>query len=148
MLADMVVPGLALAQCVGRWGNYFNMEAYGAEIINPAWQFFPIGVLIPEHGVYIWHMATFFYESVWDFVIFAVLWFVIRKHSTRHGTVSLWYMLLYGVGRFIIEGFRTDSLMSGSVRISQMLSLALVLSASSVLLFRLFGRKKIQKEGR
>lgn len=57
---DMVVPGLLLAQAIGRWGNYFNMEAYGPEITNPAFQFFPLGVLIPSAGGYVWHMATFF----------------------------------------------------------------------------------------
>ena len=135
ILTDMIVPTLALAQAIGRWGNYFNMEAYGAAITNPAWQFFPAGVLIPDaSGAYTWHMATFFYESVWNVTVFAVLWFVIRQRKKHHGVVTLWYALLYGTGRAIIEGLRTDSLMVGAFRVSQLLSLTLALSAGVVLL--------------
>lgn len=133
LLTDIVVPGLALAQSIGRWGNYFNMEAYGREIADPAWQFFPFGVQIPQDGGYVWHMATFFYESALNLLIFLVLWFVIRKKSKVAGTVTLFYLLLYGTGRFLIEGLRTDSLMLGGFRVSQLLSLGLVI-LSAVLL--------------
>lgn len=136
LLTDAIVPGLSLAQGIGRWGNYFNMEAYGREITNPRWQFFPVGVQIPAGPGYTWHMATFFYESCWDVLVFAVLWFVVRKRSRRSGTVTLWYLLLYGTGRFFIEGLRTDSLMLGSIRISQLLSLAMVVLSGAVLLIR------------
>ena len=78
-LMDMVVPGLLLAQAIGRWGNYFNMEAYGPEITNLAFQFFPLGVLIPSAGGYVWHMATFFYESLWNAAGFAALWAMRRR---------------------------------------------------------------------
>ena len=134
LLTDMIVPTLALAQAIGRWGNYFNMEAYGAEITNPAWQFFPAGVLIPEGSGYVWHMATFFYESMWNVLVFLILWFVIRKRKKHHGVVTLWYALLYGAGRFLIEGLRTDSLMSGSLRVSQVLSGVLVAGAALTLI--------------
>jgi len=142
ILTDMIVPGLSLAQGIGRWGNYFNMEAYGQEITNPAWQFFPIGVQIPSSSGYVWHMATYFYESCWDIAIFALLWFVIRKRSQYPGNVTLWYMLLYGLGRFFIEGLRTDSLMTGSIRVSQLLSLILVVIAGSLLIIRTARFKK------
>ncbi|MBQ7850110.1 MAG: prolipoprotein diacylglyceryl transferase [Clostridia bacterium] len=146
LLTDMIVPTLALAQAIGRWGNYFNMEAYGAEITDPAWQFFPAGVLIPEGGAYVWHMATFFYESMWNLTVFLILWFVIRRRKQRHGVVTLWYALLYGTGRFLIEGLRTDSLMSGSLRVSQVLSAALALGAACALtaLVILKHRKKME----
>ena len=122
-LIDMIVPGLALAQCIGRWGNYFNMEAYGLPITNPAFQFFPMAVLIPEGGTQVWHMATFFYESLWDFGVFIALR-CLRKPCRRPGDLFGWYVLLYGAGRLIIEGLRMDSLMTsgGSARISQLLS--------------------------
>ena len=142
LLTDMIVPGLSLAQGIGRWGNYFNMEAYGQEIINPAWQFFPAGVQIPSGDGYTWHMATFFYESCWDVLVFALLWFVVRKRSNATGTTTLWYLLLYGIGRFIIEGLRTDSLMSGSIRVSQLLSLVLVVVSAGMLIFRISKLKK------
>lgn len=147
LLTDMVVPTLALAQAIGRWGNYFNMEAYGAVITNPAWQFFPIGVLIPSQDGYVWHMATFFYESMWNLIVFLVLWLIVRKRKERHGDVTLWYFLLYGVGRFLIEGLRTDSLMSGTLRVSQLLSAVLVLSSAALLVFRTVSRHRKHKGG-
>ena len=135
-LTDIIVPGLALAQGIGRWGNYFNMEAYGREITDAAWHFFPLGVQIPNGNGYTWHMATFFYESCWNIAVFALLWFVVRKHTQQVGTTTLWYLLLYGMGRFIIEGLRTDSLMLGSFRVSQLLSLLMVITAGTLLLIR------------
>ena len=135
-LTDMIVPSLALAQAIGRWGNYFNMEAYGAPITDPAWQFFPFGVQIPTGDGYAWHMATFFYESMWNLAVFLVLWFIVRKLAKRPGVTTLWYALLYGAGRFLIEGLRTDSLMAGSLRVSQVLSLILC-GISAVLLVTL-----------
>lgn len=142
ILTDMIVPGLSLAQGIGRWGNYFNMEAYGREITDPAWQFFPVGVQIPAGSGYTWHMATFFYESCWDVAVFVLLWFIIRKRSAMAGTATLWYLLLYGVGRFLIEGLRTDSLMLGSIRVSQLLSLSLVLLSAVLLVINAIQLKK------
>ena len=142
ILSDITVPGLALAQSIGRWGNYFNMEAYGREITNPAWQFFPIGVQIPSAEGYTWHMATFFYESSWNLLVFLILWFVIRKRSKATGTTTLWYLLLYGAGRFFIEGLRMDSLMTSTIRVSQLLSLVLVLLSAALLIAQAIRRKK------
>ena len=136
------MPGLALAQSIGRWGNYFNMEAYGREITDPAWQFFPIGVQIPSAEGYTWHMATFFYESSWNLLVFLILWFIIRKRSKATGTTTLWYLLLYGAGRFFIEGLRMDSLMTSTIRVSQLLSLVLVLFSSAFLIAQAIRRKK------
>ncbi len=137
-LTDLVLPGVALGQAIGRWGNYFNMEAFGRAVTNPKWQFFPVSVLIPEDGQQVWHMATFFYESAWDLMVFLALWFGVRKHAKRRGTVTLWYMLLYGLGRFFIEGLRTDSLMAGNVRVSQLLSGCICLFAAVALVVRRF----------
>lgn len=127
-LTDMIVPGLALSQALGRWGNYFNMEAYGEVITNPTWQFFPAGVLIPENGTLIWHMATFFYESLWNLLVFVLL-MTLRKRTYRRFDLSCWYLLLYGAGRFVIEGLRMDSLMRGPFRVSQLLSAGMCLFA-------------------
>ena len=136
-LTDMIVPGLALAQAIGRWGNYFNMEAYGLEVTDPAWQFFPFAVLIPGRNGDVWHMATFFYESVWDLATFAALW-PTRKRMKRPGDATLWYFALYGGGRLMIEGLRLDSLMagSGSVRISQWLSVLMCLTVPALFSWR------------
>lgn len=121
LLADVVAPALLLGQAVGRWGNYFNGEAFGYPVTNAAWQFFPAAVLVDGS----WHMATFFYESLWNLIGFAFL-YANRKRfqmNGRWGHVFLWYLAWYGLGRMYIEGLRTDSLMWGAVRVSQLLSL-------------------------
>ena len=133
MVEDMIAPGLLLAQAIGRWGNYFNMEAYGPVIADQRFQFFPLGVLIPEAGGYAWRMATFFYESMWNLAGFAVLW-AIRKKQDRSGHVFCWYLVIYGAGRFVIEQLRQDSLYVGTLRASQWLSLLLCSAAAWKLL--------------
>lgn len=136
VLADMIMPAVALAQAIGRWGNYFNMEAYGEVITHPGFQFFPFGVLIPEGNGYSWHLATFFYESVWDFGVFSLLWRK-RKKAHRSGDIALWYILLYGPGRSFIEGLRMDSLYAADgLRISQWLSLIACFVACTIYFVR------------
>lgn len=127
-LADMVAPALILGQAIGRWGNFVNQEAYGEAITNPALQFFPIAVY--SDGA--WHMATFFYESVWNLLGFLVLW-LNRNRMPRRGDLFLLYLCWYGAGRAVIEGLRTDSLMWGPVRVSQALSALLVIAAGTLL---------------
>ncbi len=134
-LADMIVPGLLLAQAIGRWGNYFNMEAYGPAIDNPLFQFFPAGVLIAQDGGYVWHMATFFYESLWNFCGFLALW-RLRRRFEKPGDMVCWYLLIYGSGRFIIEQLRQDSLYLGGLRVSQYVSLAVCVLSAAVLVYR------------
>lgn len=133
-LLDMVAPGLLLAQAIGRWGNYFNMEAYGPRVTDAMWQFFPFAVFIPADGG--WRMATFFYESLWNALGFVALW-RLRSRVKRDGDLMLWYLLIYGPGRFLIEQLRTDSLYWGNVRVSQYLSLAFVLLSCALWLTRL-----------
>ena len=126
LLCDLIAPGLALAQAVGRWGNYFNMEAYGLPVSRASLCFFPLAVQIPENGTYVWHLATFFYESCWDFLIFVFLLLARRSLLRRRGDVFCCYAFLYAAGRFVIEDLRMDSLYaSSSVRVSQLLSAAL-----------------------
>lgn len=139
---DMIVPGLLLAQAIGRWGNYFNMEAYGPVIENPAFQFFPLGVLIPESGEMVWHMAAFFYESMWNLAGFIAL-MLLRKSQKKDGNLFCWYLLIYGSGRFIIEQLRMDSLFLGNIRVSQYLSLLLCGVAAAVLLGRAAGKNRL-----
>lgn len=134
-VADMIAPGLLLAQAVGRWGNYFNMEAYGPALTDGRLQFFPLAVLVPEDGAYVWHAATFFYESMWNLGGCIALW-RLRKKQRERGNVFAWYLVIYGSGRFVIEQLRQDSLMIGSLRASQLLSLALCAAGAAVLLYR------------
>ena len=132
-LADMIAPSLILGQAIGRWGNFFNQEAYGRGIINKVWQWFPAAVYIEADQK--WHMATFFYESSWDFLTFLFLMYYRKRRKVR-GNVFLAYLILYSIGRIVIEGLRTDSLMLGPLRVSQWLSGILIISASILILKR------------
>ena len=124
-LCDIIAPGLVLAQALGRWGNWFNIEAYGLTVTDPALCFFPYAVQVPEDG-YAWHMATFFYESFWNLFVFVFLMIGRRKSLRLRGDVFCFYLLLYAAGRLVIEELRLDSLYaSSSVRVSQLLSILL-----------------------
>ena len=138
-LADLTAPSLILGQAIGRWGNFVNQEAYGRLIDNSSLQFFPLAVYI--EAVQEWHMATFFYESLWNFIGFWILW-LMRNKVTARGNLFLGYLCWYGLGRAVIEGWRTDSLMWGSVRVSQALSAMLCAAAAIALIVRIARHKK------
>ena len=127
-VGDTIVPGLMLAQAIGRWGNFVNQEAYGEVITNPALQWFPLGVNIDG----VWHQATFFYESAWNLIGFGIVMLLIYK-CYRKGLPVMFYCLYYGVGRFWVEGLRTDSLhliiggWDTGIRISQLVSIVLMI---------------------
>lgn len=118
-LLDIVMPSFALGQAIGRWGNFFNQEAFGPEVTNPAHMWFPMSVFIERTGTI--HYATFFYESAWCLLVFIFL-MTQRKKFKHSGDVLLYYAMLYGFERMFIEGLRTDSLVIGSLRVSQILS--------------------------
>lgn len=150
-LLDACAPSLMLGQAIGRWGNYANMEAYGERIYTPALQFFPLAVEIPILGgngteFWYWHMATFFYEFLWNILVFILL-MSFRKKMRRRGDVVCWYLLLYCAGRTVIEGLRNDSLMinvgNAQVRISQILSALVCLSIAILFFLRLCKKQKI-----
>lgn len=134
-LADVLIPSLILGQAIGRWGNFVNQEAYGWVINNPSWTFFPVAVFIKSEGAF--HMATFFYESLWNFIVFAFLMVYLGK-KRKEGNVFFFYLVLYGFGRMIIETFRMDSqmLLETGIRVNQLISLLFVLFGTAMLLFR------------
>lgn len=122
---DLAVPSLTLGQAIGRWGNFINQEAFGAIVTAPERQFFPYAVFIETLGE--WHQATFFYESTWNLCLLAIMLFVSRK-TYRTGSLLCLYLVGYGLGRFWIEGLRTDSLyILPGVRVSQLLSSLLII---------------------
>lgn len=146
-LLDFGVPYLVMAQGIGRWGNFVNQEAFGvatklpwrmnSDTVNAYLSSKQAGLDLSKWGAH----PTFLYESLMDFVIFFFLiWFGKRKKV--QGEVFFLYMLLYGVGRFFIESLRTDSLMLGSIRISQLL--AGIFAVVFAVLF-IYGRKRINK---
>ena len=139
VLVDLAAPGLAFGQAVGRWGNFFNQEAYGALVENPALQFFPLVTYIEGSG---WHYAAFFYESLWCAVICALLLVGERKKLfRRRGDMFLVYAFLYALERSIVEGLRTDSLYVGPFRVSQLLSFAALLALTILLCVRAGGSR-------
>ena len=123
-ILDLFAPSLILGQAIGRWGNFVNQEAYGNLITKASLQFFPYGVYIDQLNQ--WYQATFFYESMWDLLVFTVLMFYSKK-AEYNGDIFARYLIGYGIGRFFIEGLRSDSLyLLGTIRISQVLSLVLI----------------------
>lgn len=112
---DAAAPGIALAQAIGRWGNYFNSEAHGGPTDLP-W-----GIMINGQNVH----PTFLYESIWCLLLFFFLYY-IDKNRKFTGQTALLYCILYSAERFFVEGLRTDSLMIGPFRQAQVLSLTVI----------------------
>ena len=135
-LADLAIPYVLLAQAIGRWGNFFNGEAYGQLVTDAALQFFPYAVRVGEA----WYQAAFFYESAADLAGFLIL-YLTRKRWRRGDGLPL-YAIVYGIPRFLIEGLRSDSLYWGGIRVSQALSAALVLLGGLHFLYRYVIRRR------
>ncbi|MBU4439556.1 MAG: prolipoprotein diacylglyceryl transferase [Acetobacterium sp.] len=120
-LADVLIPALPLGQAIGRWGNFFNQEAYGSQTDLP----WAITVNDAALGLIKVH-PTFLYESIWDLLVFGFLFFYEDKIKKVDGELLFVYLGLYSIGRFFIEGLRTDSLMFMGLRTAQLISLALI----------------------
>ena len=132
-MLDLTVFGVLIGQIIGRWGNFMNREAFGAQTEV----FCRMGLTDPSgHTIYV--HPTFLYESLWNLALFIGLWLWVRKGKRKYdGQMSLLYFFFYGLGRAWIEGLRTDSLYIGhtGIRVSQALSLVLVLCAGALLLW-------------
>ena len=115
-LLDLAAPSIALAQSIGRWGNYFNSEAHGGPTDLP-W-----AVTVDGQSVH----PTFLYESIWCFLLFLFLLWFDRRSSGFSGQIFLLYAILYSVERFFVEALRTDSLMLGPFKQAQVISLAVI----------------------
>ena len=127
-LLDVVALGFLIGQCIGRWGNFFNREAFG-EITD---SFLKMGLYNTKTGMVEYHHPTFLYESLWNLAGFAALHF-LSKRRKYDGQIALGYVAWYGLGRAMIEGLRTDSLYLGSIRVSQLLAAVSCLAAVAVL---------------
>ena len=127
---DTLVPYLILGQAIGRWGNFINKEAYGTITTFSKLKSLKVPNFIIE-GMYIdghYYMPTFYFESIWCLIGFIMLLIIRKKDNFRHkGLLLFVYFIWYGIGRFFIEGLRTDSLYLGSFRISQIVSIILIL---------------------
>jgi phosphatidylglycerol:prolipoprotein diacylglycerol transferase len=128
---DIVAPSLLLGQAIGRWGNFFNEEAFGGPTDLP-WKLYISEPRRPPAFVdHQFFHPTFLYESLWNLGAFLLLYFVLRRRLERApGALFLAYLGLYSLGRFWVEGLRTDSLMLGSMRVAQLVSVGAVAVAA------------------
>ncbi|MBD2361718.1 prolipoprotein diacylglyceryl transferase [Anabaena sp. UHCC 0399] len=127
-LADLIAPSLILGQAIGRWGNFFNSEAFGRPTNLPWKLYIPLERRPPALASFEYFHPTFLYESLWNLMVFALLLTLFfrglsGKPRLRVGTLFMLYLVAYSLGRFWIEGLRTDSLMLGPLRIAQVVSL-------------------------
>ena len=130
-LIDLVVPSLILGQAIGRWGNFFNSEAFGRPTDLPWKLYIPFSNRPSGYLNYEYFHPTFLYESLWNLGVFAMIlwlffWGLKHKDRLKTGTLAFVYLISYSAGRFWIEGLRTDSLMLGFLRIAQVVSLAAI----------------------
>ena len=154
--ADIAMPAILIGQAVGRWGNFFNREAYGVytdslfamatrleDVRGPITQQMLDNLLIIDGAAYIQVHPTFLYESVWCIVAFGLL-MLYKRHSKFPGEMALLYFTAYGFGRFFIEGLRADQLLLWGTNIaaSQALSAILVIGTLAIIAFK---RRQLSK---
>jgi phosphatidylglycerol:prolipoprotein diacylglycerol transferase len=149
-LLDLVALGFLIGQAIGRWGNFFNREAFGS---TTDW-FLKMGLFNSFTGETEYHHPTFLYESLWNIAGFVLLHFLSKKRQ-YDGQIVLGYVAWYGLGRTFIEGLRTDSLYVGPFRVSQLLAAASCFAAATALVLlafkkhdpaKLYGNVMAQKE--
>jgi len=142
--ADSAAPGLVLAQAIGRWGNYINQELYGYPTTLPWGITIDAAHRIPPYdNLTLYPLetrfhATFLYESLWNFLCFALLMLLARRYSDRllEGDVFTAYFILYPVGRFFVEALRPDAWKVASIPVAQIIALVCVAAAGATLWYR------------
>lgn len=138
-ILDIAAPGLILAQSIGRWGNFFNSEAHGSVVSKDYLQ--SIGV--PDfiiNGMNIngkYYHPTFLYESFFDLIGFIILMILSKKKNIKNGQIFGTYLIYYSIIRFIIESFRTDSLMIGPLKQARVISIFLLLLGILIMVYNL-----------
>ncbi|MBR4109334.1 MAG: prolipoprotein diacylglyceryl transferase [Oscillospiraceae bacterium] len=138
---DMVALGFLIGQALGRWGNFFNREAFGAATES----FLRMGLLNTTTGEFEYYHPTFLYESLWNAAGFVLL-HLLSKRRRYDGQIALGYVAWYGLGRTFIEGLRMDSLYWGAFRVSQLLAAVSCFIAAVILIvlaFRPHDEKKL-----
>ncbi len=130
-LTDVLVPSLALGQAIGRWGNFFNSEAFGDPTDLPWKLYIPVNMRPSNYVNFEYFHPTFLYESLWNLGVFSLLiwlffWGLKHQNQLKLGTLTFIYLITYSMGRFWIEGLRTDSLMLGPLKMAQIISLVFI----------------------
>ena len=132
---DIAAPSVMIAQSIGRWGNFFNQEAYGAAV--KSLNYLPSFIRDQMYIDGSYRQPTFLYESIWNLLGFLLILILRRKPQfLRQGEVTAFYLIWYGFGRMIIEGMRTDSLMFAGLRVSQWLSMILILVGLAIFIYQ------------
>ena len=132
---DIAAPSVMIAQSIGRWGNFFNQEAYGAAV--KSLNYLPTFIRDQMYIDGSYRQPTFLYESIWNLLGFVLILLLRRKpHFLRQGEITAFYLIWYGFGRMIIEGMRTDSLMFSGLRVSQWLSMILILVGLVIIIYQ------------
>ena len=139
-LADIIAPSLILAQAIGRWGNFMNQEAHGGPISQATYesfhQYLPDFIMNQMTINGVMYHPTFLYESFWNIVVFTIL-ILMRKYNPLRGEIFLSYAILYSIGRFFIEGLRTDSLyVFGELRTAQAISIVIIVASIILIIYR------------
>lgn len=137
-MTDILAVSLLIGQAIGRWGNFFNQEAHGPETTLAFLQkIIPFNYIIEGMNIGgIYYHPTFLYESVWCLLGFILLLVLRRLKYIKTGQITGIYFLWYGVGRFFIEGLRTDSLMLGNIKIAQLISVFLVIIGIVIIIIK------------
>lgn len=160
VIVDTCAPSLILGQAIGRWGNFFNKEAFGSftnglfamALRRDTLTYIPKQLegmnVIYNNATYLQVHPTFLYESVWNLIVFILL-INYRNHKRYDGEVFVLYIIGYALGRVWIEGLRTDQLLIGSsnLAISQILSFILLIIAIAYEIYRIFDKKRLTKNG-
>lgn len=145
--ADAIVPNILIGQCLGRWGNFFNQEAFGRAVTEDFFRYYPSFIKEKMYIKGTYYEPTFLYESIGTLVGWLLINFLYRKSDERkRGDLFYAYLAWYGMIRFFIEGLRSDSLYIGTIRVSQLTSIILVVIGVLGILgvFRRFRTKRIK----
>lgn len=138
-LADIVAPSLILGQAIGRWGNFMNQEAHGGPIPEGSvlYDILPDFILQQMTIDGVTYQPTFLYESLWNILIFVLLIYIRRQWNPIRGEIFLTYAIMYSIGRFFIEGMRTDSLyVVGDLRTAQLVSILTIIIGLILIFYR------------
>ena len=142
-MLDIIVVGLIIGQAIGRWGNFFNGEAHGGATTLEFLTSLHLPKFIIEgmniYGVY--YHPTFLYESLWCLIGFIILFFFRKRYYNKIGQTTGLYLVWYGIGRFLIESMRTDSLMLGPVKMAQLVSIIFVVVGLIIIIVKSKGSK-------
>lgn len=142
-MLDIIAVGLLIGQAIGRWGNFFNGEAHGPATTIEFLQGLHLPNFIIEgmkiNGIY--YHPTFLYESIWCLIGFILIFFLRKRYYCKIGQTTALYFIWYGIGRFLIESLRTDSLMFGNFKIAQIVSIILIIIGIIIYIIKTRGSK-------